>query len=97
MKYLNKLLYRLILFKLRTMEFRGLRSMTNINLHYGTLLPSYHEIPVIYLIQKVQNLKIMVIQSYRTHIPFCCKAEDNEVKKSLHMTDYKASYVCLNY
>jgi hypothetical protein len=70
MKYLNKLRYRWILCKLGTMDFRGLWSMTNITLHYGTLLPSYHEIPVIYQIQKVHNLTIKGILSYRSNIPF---------------------------
>jgi hypothetical protein len=62
-----------------------------------TLLLSYHEIPVKYQIQKVQNLTIKVTQNYRSHIHVCCKAEDNEVQKSLRMTDYKATHVSLNY
>jgi hypothetical protein len=41
-----------------------------ITLHYGTLLPSYHEIPVICQIKKVQNLTVKGTQSYCSHIPF---------------------------
>jgi hypothetical protein len=46
---------------------------------------------------KAQNLTIERIQRYRSHVLFCCKAEDSKVQKPLHMTDYKASYVFLNY
>ena len=42
----------------------------------------------VYQIQKVQNLTIKGIQTYRSHIPFCCKAEDNEIQISLYITDY---------
>ena len=50
-----------------------------------------------YQIQKVQNPTIKGTQVIAVILLFCCKAEDNEVQKSLHMTDHKANYVCLNY
>jgi hypothetical protein len=46
---------------------------------------------------KPQNLKIEHIKRPRIHFPFCSKVEDREGNKPLHMTDYKASYICLNY